>query len=164
MCLFSGPHGFVPALFLLAGICPSWRVCGYEECSRTHNCESNYENCYNVTCVNNRKNARGQFPFTYLGLPLGIYKPTVEQCLPIVNRIAKRIASISTFMTQAGNVLLVKSMLASLAVYFMFCLDIPITIKHQIIKYLRHCLWRSPDMEDRRPALVAWHTVCRPKN
>ena len=38
--------------------------------------------------------ARGQFPFTYLGLPLGIYKPTVEQCLPIVNRIAKRIAGI----------------------------------------------------------------------
>ena len=108
--------------------------------------------------------ARGQFPFTYLGLPLGIYKPTVEQCLPIVNRIAKRIAGIATFMTQAGKVLLVKSMLASLTVYFMCCLDIPITIKHQIIKYLRHCLWRSPDMEDRRPALVAWKTVCRPKN
>ena len=43
--------------------------------------------------------AIGQFPFTYLGLPLGIYKPTVEQCLPIVNRIAKRITGISTFMT-----------------------------------------------------------------
>jgi retron-type reverse transcriptase len=73
--------------------------------------------------------ARGQFPFTYLDLPLRIYKPTMEQCLPLVNRIAKRLAGISTFMTQAGKLLLVKSVLASLSVFFMCCLDIPITIK-----------------------------------
>ena len=77
--------------------------------------------------------ARGQFPFTYLGLALRIYKPTVEQCLPLVNKIAKRITGISTFMTQAGKVLLVKSVLASLAVYFMCYFDIPITIKQHII-------------------------------
>ena len=108
--------------------------------------------------------ARGQFPFTYLGLPLGIYKPTVEQCLPLVNRIAKRLAGISSFMTQAARLLLVTLVLTSLSVFFMTYLDIPITIKKQIIKYLRHCLWRSPHMEDKRPAMVAWHTVCRPKN
>ena len=34
--------------------------------------------------------ARGQFLSTYLGLPLGIHKPTMEQCLPLVNRIAKK--------------------------------------------------------------------------
>ena len=73
--------------------------------------------------------SRGKFPFTYLGLPLGIYKPTMEQCLPLVNRIAKRIAGISIFITQAGKVLLVKSVLSSLSVFFMSCLDIPITIK-----------------------------------
>ena len=72
----------------------------------------------------------------------------------MVNRIAKRLAGISSFMTHAGRLLLVKSVLASLSVFFMTCLDIPITIKKQIIKYLRHCLWRSPDMEDRRPAMV----------
>ena len=108
--------------------------------------------------------SRGHFPFTYLGLPLGIYKPTVEQCLPLVQRIAKRLVGLSTFMTQAGKLLLVKSVLASLTIFFMCCLDVPVTIKQQIIKYLRHCLWRSPDLGDRRPALVAWKTVCRPKS
>uniref|UniRef100_A0A453B566 Reverse transcriptase domain-containing protein n=1 Tax=Aegilops tauschii subsp. strangulata TaxID=200361 RepID=A0A453B566_AEGTS len=34
---------------------------------------------------------RGYFPFTYLGLPLGVVKPTVEQCLPLVQRIAKKL-------------------------------------------------------------------------
>ena len=88
----------------------------------------------------------------------------MEQCLPLVQRIAKKLASLSTFMTQAGRLLLVKSVLASLTIFFMCCLDVPVTIKQQIIKYLRHCLWRIHDMEDKRPALVAWKTVCRPKS
>lgn len=73
--------------------------------------------------------ARGQFPFTYFGLPLGIYKPTVEQRLPLVNRIAERLAGISIFMTQAGKLLLVKSVMTSLLVFFICCLDISVTIK-----------------------------------
>lgn len=45
----------------------------------------------------------------------------------------------------------------------MGCIDVPVTIKKQIIKYLRHCLWRGPDLDDYRPALVALTTVCRHK-
>lgn len=108
--------------------------------------------------------ARGTFPFTYLGLPLGLHKPTIEQCLPLVNRIARKIMGLATFMTQVGILLLLKSILASLPIFFMCCLDLPETIKKQIIKYLRHCLWRGPDMEDHRPTMVAWSVVCRPKN
>ena len=106
---------------------------------------------------------RGAFPFTYLGLPLGLSKPTVEQCMPMVQRIAKRLAGLATFMTSADRLLLVKSVLASLPIFFMACIDVPVTIKQQVIKYLRHCLWRGSDMEDHRPASVAWTTVCRPK-
>lgn len=71
---------------------------------------------------------------------------------------------LATFMTQAGRLLLVKSILASLPIFFMCCLDLPETIKQQINKYLRHCLWRGPDMEDHRPAMVSWNVVCRPKD
>lgn len=107
---------------------------------------------------------RGFFLFTYLGLPLGLSKPIVEQCLPLVQRIQKKLMGLATFMTQAGRLLLVKSILASLPIFFMCCLDLPETIKKQIIKYLRHCLWRGADLEDHRPAMVAWNVVCRPKN
>lgn len=106
---------------------------------------------------------KGSFPFTYLGLPLGLVKPTVEQCLPLVKRVAKKLMGLSTFMTQARRLLLVKSILTSLPIFHMCCLDLPETIKKQIIKYLRHCLWRGPDLEDHRPAMVAWSVVCRPK-
>lgn len=107
---------------------------------------------------------RGAFPFTYLGLPLGLAKPTVEQCLPLVQKIVKKLIGLSTFMTQAGIILLVKSILASLPIFFLCCLDIPETIKKRIAKYLRHCLWRGSDMDDHRPTMVAWSVVCRPKN
>ena len=83
---------------------------------------------------------------------------------PLVSRVAKKLVGLSSFMTLAGRLHLVKSVLNSLGIYFMGCLDVPVTIKTQVIKYLRHCLWRGPDLEDHRPAMVAWSTVCRPKS
>jgi hypothetical protein len=35
----------------------------------------------------------GQFPFTYLGLPLSLSKPSAQDCFPLVQRIEKRLAS-----------------------------------------------------------------------
>jgi hypothetical protein len=48
----------------------------------------------------------------------------------------------------------------------MCCLDIPISIKKQIVKYMRHCLWRKKnnEVQSRGPALVAWEKICSPKN
>ena len=46
----------------------------------------------------------------------------------------------------------------------MGCLDVPVTTKTYVIKYLRHYLWRGPDLEDHTPVMVAWTTVCRPKD
>jgi hypothetical protein len=152
ICLKALLNSFAPATGLKVNYAKSFLVPNNIEEDRVQ-IFTNTMNC-----------ARGQFPFTYLGLPLGLQKPTVEQCLPIVSKVAKLLVGLATFMTQAGKILLVKSVLASLPIFFMCCLDSPITIKKQIIKYLRHCLWTSPDLEDRRPAMVAWSTVCRPKD
>ena len=67
-------------------------------------------------------------------------------------------------MTHASRILLVKLVLNSLVIYFMGCLDVPVTMKTQVIKYLRHCLWRGSHMEDHTPAMVAWSVLCRPNN
>ena len=84
--------------------------------------------------------------------------------MPLVKRIANKLLGLATFMTQAGRLLLVKSIIASLPIFAMCCLDLPETIKNQIRKYLRHCLWKGPDPNDHRPAMVKWTVVCRPKN
>jgi hypothetical protein len=72
---------------------------------------------------------KGQLPFTYLGLPLGITKPTLEHFLPMVRRVEKRLCGIVDFLDYGGKLLMVKLVLASLPISYMACLDIPVTIK-----------------------------------
>jgi hypothetical protein len=109
---------------------------------------------------------KGSFPFTYLGLPLGITKPNLEYFLPMVVRVEKRLCGIADFLDYGGKLLMVKLVLSSLPISYMSCLDIPVTINEQIVKYIRHCLWRkkNSDVRAKGSALVAWKKICRPKN
>jgi hypothetical protein len=45
----------------------------------------------------------GSMPFTYLGLPLGTNKPSVQECLPLTHRVEQRLISTSMFLTQGGK-------------------------------------------------------------
>jgi hypothetical protein len=47
--------------------------------------------------------SKGSLPFTYLGLPLGITKPRVDDFLPLVSKCKRRLACTSTFLSQAGK-------------------------------------------------------------
>jgi mannosylglycoprotein endo-beta-mannosidase len=59
---------------------------------------------------------KGSFPFTYLGLPLGITKPNIEYFLPMVVRVERRLCGIADFLDYGGKFLMVKSVLASLPI------------------------------------------------
>jgi hypothetical protein len=84
----------------------------------------------------------------------------------MVSRVEKRLCGIADFLNYGGKLQLVKSVLASLPIFFMCCLDVPITIKDQVIKYMRQCMWRKKnnDVKARGNALVVWDKICRPKD
>jgi hypothetical protein len=107
----------------------------------------------------------GSFPFTYLGLPLGITKPTLEYFIPMVQRVQKRLGGIADFLDYGGKLQMVNSVLASLPIFYMSCFEVPVTIKDQVIKYMRHCLWRkrNAEVQAKGSALISWKKVCRPK-
>jgi hypothetical protein len=109
---------------------------------------------------------RGTFPFTYLGLPLGITKPSLKYFLLMVQRIQTRLGGIVDFLNYGGKLKLVKSVLASLPIFFMCCLDVPVNIKEQVTKYMRHCLLRrnNSEVQARGNSLVSWNEICRPKD
>ena len=48
-------------------------------------------------------------PFTYLGLPLGTTKPKIEDFLPLVQRVERRLISTSLFLSQAGKLEMVNT-------------------------------------------------------
>jgi hypothetical protein len=97
----------------------------------------------------------GSLPFNYLGLPLSMNKPIVQECLPLVHKVERRLISTSNFLTQGGKLQMVSSVLSSMASFYMCSIKIPITILKQVGKYHRHCLWRGGDVNAKKPALAA---------
>lgn len=61
----------------------------------------------------------GSLPFTYLRVPLGIHKPSVADCLPLVQCVERRVVACSLFVTQGGKLQMVKSILSSLPTFYM---------------------------------------------
>jgi hypothetical protein len=41
----------------------------------------------------------GTMPFTYLGLPLGITKPSIKDFLPLVQKVERRLSSTYIFLS-----------------------------------------------------------------
>jgi hypothetical protein len=61
----------------------------------------------------------------------------------MVQRVQRRLCGIADFLNYGGKLLMVKSVVASLPIFFMSCLDVPDTIKEHVKKYMRHFLWRK---------------------
>ena len=61
----------------------------------------------------------GSFPFNYLGIPLGLAKPRIEEFQPIMQRIEKRLPGYSTLLSYGDKSTLIKYVVSSLLVFFM---------------------------------------------
>jgi hypothetical protein len=70
----------------------------------------------------------GSFPFTYLGLPLSDSKSTIQEFLPLVHQVERRLISTTMFLTQGGRLLMVNSVLSSLPTFYMSAVKCPVDI------------------------------------
>jgi hypothetical protein len=61
----------------------------------------------------------GSMPFTYLGLPLGTTKPLINDLLPLVTRLDRKLSSSSSFLPQGARLQLINSALASMPLHFL---------------------------------------------
>jgi hypothetical protein len=105
----------------------------------------------------------GNLPFTYLGLPLGLTKPKVEDFLPLVSRCERRLVSTSLFLSQAGRLQITNSVFSSLPTFYMCTFLLHVTVREQIDKFRKHCLWRGSDENNRVNAKAAWTLVTKSK-
>jgi hypothetical protein len=92
----------------------------------------------------------GSFPFTYLGLPMGLTKPKVDDFLPLISKCEKRLSFISPFLNQASRLELTNSILTALPTYTMCSIMLPKTVIKQIDKYRKHCLWRGTEANEKK--------------
>ena len=94
---------------------------------------------------------------------MGTTKPRVEHYGPIMNRTERRLSAVSNFITHAGRLELVNSILSSLPTYDMCTLQVPVAVLEYIDRARRHCLWRGSESNAKMKPLVAWKKCCKPK-
>jgi hypothetical protein len=102
-------------------------------------------------------------PFTYLGLPLSLTKPSVAHFWPLVSKCERRLVNFSSFLSEAGRLQLVNVVLTALPTFTMCTFLLPKQIIKQIDKFRKHCLWRGSDLNNKKPSKAAWPLVCKPK-
>ena len=105
----------------------------------------------------------GQLPFTYLGLPHGTTRPAVVDFLPLVCRIERRMAGISSLLSYHGR------LIYWLILFFHLCpctgsAPFPKTVIKQIDSFRKNCLWDGKDLHRQGKCLVPWTAACRPKD
>jgi hypothetical protein len=94
-------------------------------------------------------------PFTYLGLPLGTTKPTVDEFTPFLNRIERRMMWLNKLVSYRGRLILINSILSAMCTFYMCASKMPISILEQVDKYRKHCLWNRGDVNKKGGCLVA---------
>ena len=103
-------------------------------------------------------------PFTYLGLPLGTTRPTVQEFSPLLTKMERRLSGVSKFLSYQGRLIMVNSVFSALPMYYMCRIVIPPTVIQQIDRFKKHCLWSKGDISKRGTCLAAWEPSCRPKD
>ena len=67
----------------------------------------------------------GKMPFTYLGLPMGTTRPRIQDLMPLVDRVERRLSASSAMLNQGARLQLVNLVLSSMSIYHLCSLDIP---------------------------------------
>jgi hypothetical protein len=70
----------------------------------------------------------------------------------------------SQFLSYAGRLQLVNSVISSLPTYYMCSLNVPLTVIEIIDKHRENCLWRGKDFNRKGYNLAAWDLVRKPKD
>ncbi|RVX19547.1 Transposon TX1 uncharacterized 149 kDa protein [Vitis vinifera] len=105
----------------------------------------------------------GNFPTTYLGLPLGAPHNSCRVWDVVEERFKRKLATWKKqYLSKGGRRTLIKSTLSNLPIYFMSLFVISRKVRIRLEKIQREFLWG--DVEGRRRIhLVRWTAICKDK-
>lgn len=106
----------------------------------------------------------GKLPVRYLGLPSLTKNMTISDYLPLIEKIRKQISSwTNRFLSYAGRLHLIKSVITSLTNFWMAAFRLPSGCLKKMERLCSAYLWSGPELKGRK-AKIAWKDVCKEKN
>ncbi|XP_021991187.1 uncharacterized protein LOC110887939 [Helianthus annuus] len=103
-----------------------------------------------------------QFPFKYLGLPVGANMNRISNWNSVVDMFEARLSLWkASVLSIGGRVTLIKSVLQSLPIYYFSLFKVPVGVIKQLEAIMRKFLWGGTGA-DRKTCWVSWECVTSP--
>ncbi|GJV66510.1 RNA-directed DNA polymerase, eukaryota, reverse transcriptase zinc-binding domain protein, partial [Tanacetum coccineum] len=106
----------------------------------------------------------GVLPIKYLGVPMVSKMITHRDCMVVIEVIRKRVGDWrNKFLSFAGRLQLISSVLSSLQVYWSSLFLLPINTCNEIDRILKNFLWMGGG-SNKGIVSVSWKDICKPKS
>jgi hypothetical protein len=106
----------------------------------------------------------GQYPFRNLGIPMHHKKFSNTDWKIIEDQFEKKLSrSKGKLLSYGGRLVLINSVLSSLALFMLSFFEIPKGILHKLDYYRSRFFWQGDDHK-KKYRLVKWKIICRPKD
>ena len=106
----------------------------------------------------------GGLPFKYLGIPLHHRKLSNKDWAIIEERFQKKLSSWKgKLLSVGGRLVLINSVLTSLAMYMLSFFEVPKGVLQKLDFYRSRFFWQS-DSHKKKYRLTKWSVLCRPKD
>ncbi|XP_026452342.1 uncharacterized protein LOC113352781 [Papaver somniferum] len=104
-----------------------------------------------------------ELPIKYLWMPAGAQYRSKNIWDSVVERMEKKLRGWQgMFLSYGGRLVLIKSVLSTLAIYLMSVYSMPTSVEKKINKIMRNFLW-GRDATNKKYDLVSWDKVCMDK-
>ncbi|XP_026378147.1 uncharacterized protein LOC113272539 [Papaver somniferum] len=104
-----------------------------------------------------------KLPIKYLGFPIGATVRCTSVWDEVIKRMEVKLASWKKkFLSKDGRLVLIRSFLASLPIYFISLIHMPVSVEKKLNQLMRRFL-RDSNEDRRKMSWVSWLKICNPK-
>jgi hypothetical protein len=106
----------------------------------------------------------GNFPISYLGIPIHYRRLTIAEWKHVEERLQKRLSSWKgKLLSLGGRLVLINSVLTNMVLYMVSFFQIPKGVLHRLDYFRSRFFWQG-DSEKKKYRLTRWNIICRPKD